>query len=37
MANIQIECPMCGFQVDIEEEYCPECGEIVKKEKEIYS
>jgi RNA polymerase subunit RPABC4/transcription elongation factor Spt4 len=33
----EIECPMCGYLTDQDDEYCPECGEIMRKEKEIES
>jgi len=26
-----LECPLCGTEVDVEKEYCPECGETLKK------
>jgi len=27
-----LECPLCGTEVDAQEDYCPECGETLKKE-----
>jgi len=28
----KLECPLCGLEINIEEEYCPECGETLKKD-----
>ncbi|MBS3109952.1 zinc-ribbon domain-containing protein [Candidatus Woesearchaeota archaeon] len=31
----ELECPMCGYLMDEEEEYCPECGEAMPRGAEI--
>jgi hypothetical protein len=31
------ECPMCGYMVDEDDDYCPECGDPIKKESEAKS
>ncbi|MBI2656903.1 zinc-ribbon domain-containing protein [Candidatus Woesearchaeota archaeon] len=27
-----LECPLCGNEVESQAEYCPECGETLKRE-----
>ncbi len=29
--NTTLECPLCGTEVEQENDYCPECGETLKK------
>lgn len=29
------ECPMCGFDVDPEDTYCPDCGTNLKESDDI--
>lgn len=28
-----LECPLCGTQLEEQEDYCPECGETLTKNK----
>jgi len=30
--NPTLQCPLCESEVDADNEYCPECGETLKKE-----
>ena len=29
----QLECPLCGTELEQEMDYCPECGETLTKRK----